>query len=86
MHIRFANYRRFGGPLVAYDAEAACWCCGEPVTAASIGGTAICPWCDCGMHRDGAKWTIEDADSAGVRYRKKLAEAQAKQERLAPTV
>ena len=31
--------------------------CGLPVMAASMGGTAVCPWCDCGWNRDGTQWT-----------------------------
>lgn len=60
---------------VKYDPEAPCWCCGEPVVAASMGGTVICSWCDCGKHRDGTPWTLADAMKAGERYRRCRAEA-----------
>lgn len=36
---------------VEYDENAPCIVCGEPVIAASMGGTVICPWCDCGNCR-----------------------------------
>lgn len=36
---------------VEYDENAPCIVCGEPVVAASMGGTAICSWCDCGRCR-----------------------------------
>lgn len=36
---------------VEYDETAPCVGCGEPVASASMGGTALCPWCDCGNCR-----------------------------------
>jgi len=54
-----ADYRTFGGGLVEYDRDAPCLVCQRPVEAASMGGTAICPSCDLGQHRDtGEKWTL----------------------------
>jgi hypothetical protein len=49
------TYRlRDGSSLeVEYDPNAPCSICGLPVVAASMGGTAICPWCDMGTTRDG---------------------------------
>jgi len=35
----------------SYDKNAPCVCCGEPVIAASMGGTNLCPWCDMGICR-----------------------------------
>ena len=55
---------------IEYDPEAPCWCCGKPVVAASMGGTAICPWCDMGKHRDGTKWTLAETMKAGKEYRR----------------
>lgn len=69
MNIKVADYTILGGPKVEYDADAPCLCCGLPVVSASMGGVHICPWCDCGMHRDGTDWTIEDAEKAGEKYR-----------------
>ncbi|KKK98385.1 hypothetical protein LCGC14_2643320 [marine sediment metagenome] len=43
---------------VEYDETAPCRICSKPVTAASVGGTDVCPWCDMGTHRDGTKWTF----------------------------
>lgn len=37
--------------VVEYDDEKPCIVCGEPVISASMGGTAICPWCDMGKCR-----------------------------------
>lgn len=34
-----------------YDPAAPCRVCGEPVIEASMGGTDLCPWCDCGHCR-----------------------------------
>ncbi len=38
---------------IKYDPDAPCICCGLPVTEASMGGTVVCPWCDCGNDRLG---------------------------------
>jgi len=46
---------------VEYDEEAPCIWCGLPVESASMGGTNLCPWCDCGVYRDGTKWTYEES-------------------------
>ena len=45
---------------VEYDETAPCRICGKPVESASVGGTDVCPWCDCGKHRDGRDWTYEE--------------------------
>jgi len=37
--------------VIEYDENAPCLICGEPVMEASMGGTAICPWCDMGKCR-----------------------------------
>ena len=36
---------------VSYDEHAPCRVCGEPVGNASMGGTDVCPACDCGKCR-----------------------------------
>ncbi len=36
---------------IEYDETAPCVVCGEPVLEASMGGTVVCPWCDCGNCR-----------------------------------
>ena len=36
---------------IEYDEAAPRTVCGEPVVSASMGGTTICPWCDCGNCR-----------------------------------
>ena len=53
---------------VDYDPDVPCIRCGLPVFEASVGGTVVCPWCDCGVHRDGTKWTLKDA----VDFRSKI--------------
>ncbi len=47
------TYDLFGGgkKTIEYDETAPCIVCGEPVDEASMGGTAICPSCDCGICR-----------------------------------
>ena len=39
---------------IMYDETAPCRMCGLPVGAASMGGTDVCPSCDCGVNRDGS--------------------------------
>lgn len=49
-----ATYKTAEGPIeVEYDPEAPCIWCGLPVFEASVGGTALCPWCDTGQDRQG---------------------------------
>ena len=53
MNLQKATYDVVGqGPTeFEYDADAPCRLCGEPVIEASMGGTDVCPWCDCGKPR-----------------------------------
>lgn len=44
---------------VEYDETAPCRICGLPVVAASMGGTDVCPWCDCGIYRDGSRISFD---------------------------
>jgi len=60
MSVKIADYTFCGGPKVEYDQDAPCWYCGLPVVSASMGGTVVCPWCDCGRHRDGREWTYRE--------------------------
>jgi len=48
-----ARYKKPDGTdlEIEYDENAPCIICGEPVIAASMGGTVICPGCDCGKCR-----------------------------------
>ena len=64
-----ADYTMAGGKVVRveYDPNAACIMCGLPVVSASVGGTAICPWCDSGYNRDGTRWTFQQAEAAFAR-------------------
>lgn len=77
--MKTATYRGQDGKelKVEYDPDAPCVSCGLPVMEASMGGTAVCPSCDCGVYRDGTRWTIEDAMSVDRRK----ATARAIQER-----
>lgn len=70
--MRTASYKRTDGSTmeIEYDENAPCLSCGLPVISASMGGPAICPWCDCGVYRDGEKWGIEDATFVAVRKRR----------------
>ena len=75
--MKVADYSGFGGARVEYDECAPCWMCGEPVVEASMGGTVICPWCDCGKNRDGSKLTARQLIVYGKSFErnKKLADA-----------
>jgi len=42
---------KYGETEVQYDEDTPCIICGEPVIGASMGGTNICPSCDCGKCR-----------------------------------
>lgn len=69
---------RYGDLEVEYDADAPCWMCGLPVTAASMGGTVICPWCDSGIHRDGRDWTYGETLEFGRRFKESKSRAAAR--------
>lgn len=60
---------------IDYDDEQSCEICGEPVVGASMGGTAICPWCDCGKCRycDKPIFVIRESIDGGASKRKLLA-------------
>jgi hypothetical protein len=61
MNIKKATYSGQNGPFeVEYDADAPCQCCGLPVEEASMGGTNVCPACDCGVRRDGEKYSVKE--------------------------
>jgi len=50
-----------------YDPNSPCIMCGKPVVEASTGGTAICPCCDIGVHRDGTPWSYKETLEMGKR-------------------
>lgn len=41
-----------------FDETAPCCVCGNPVLDVSMGGTSICPHCDCGYDRTGKRYDI----------------------------
>lgn len=51
--MKTATYKDLDGKTfsVEYDENAPCIICGEPVMDASMGGTVVCPACDCGRCR-----------------------------------
>ncbi len=63
--MRIAHYPQHDGGShdVEYDPTAPCILCGEPVVSASMGGTVVCPWCDCGTSRR------KDGLMAPIRFR-----------------
>ena len=48
-------------PECDFDPEFPCVVCGKPVEALSVGGSAVCPWCDMGKNRDLTRWTDRQA-------------------------
>ncbi len=58
--MKTATYTSLDGidRTVEYDENAPCVICSLPVLFASMGGTAVCPWCDCGNYRDGCRWAF----------------------------
>ena len=56
--MKSATYTLLDGSkrAIDYDENAPCVQCGLPVIEASVGGTAVCPWCDMGIYRDGCHW------------------------------
>ena len=54
--MKTARYNLINGgtAMVEYDETAPCRVCGLPVGEASMGGTDVCPSCDCGLYRDGS--------------------------------
>lgn len=60
--MRIATYTKMDGKKlkVEYDEKAPCRICGLPVEHASMGGTDVCPWCDCGNYRDGTVINITE--------------------------
>ena len=40
-----------------------CRSCHLPVIEPSVGGVDLCPWCDCGIYRDGTLFSYLEATS-----------------------
>ena len=68
--IQRQSYTRSDGSRfeVEYDTEAPCLRCGLPVFAASMSGTAICPWCDMGKCRYDAAHRVDGPEDAREHY------------------
>lgn len=69
-NMKVATYTGLDGAklVIEYDEDAPCRICGLPVVEASIGGTDVCPWCDCGKHRDGTSWTFRESLQFGAAH------------------
>ena len=63
--MKIAKYTSMDGKpfVIEYDETEPCIVCGNPVIEASVGGTVICPSCDCGYWRDGRKMDIMGKDA-----------------------
>jgi len=60
--MKVAIYKRLDGKdlRIEYDEKASCRICGLPVEHASIGGTDVCPACDCGRYRDNTEINLRE--------------------------
>jgi hypothetical protein len=75
--MKTATYTGLNGQkfTLEYDETAPCISCGLPVWEASVGGTALCSWCDCGIDRRTGQraWPIRRATPEEYeRYRKAM--------------
>ena len=55
-----------------FDPNFPCAYCEQPVQEECIGGTAICPWCDCGMNRDGSLWDYRTMKDRFANYERRI--------------
>jgi uncharacterized Zn finger protein (UPF0148 family) len=78
--VKKATYKNLKGEkfTIEYDENAPCWSCGKPVVEASMGGTAICPWCDTGYNRDGTKTSPQQIKENAERYKRNTIDADLK--------
>jgi len=60
-----------------YDENAPCISCGLPVISASMGGTAVCSWCDSGVGRDGKQLSYKETIERQKRANESLAKNEA---------
>jgi uncharacterized Zn finger protein (UPF0148 family) len=58
--MKTVTYRMLDGTSKSfeYDPDAPCVYCGLPVVEASMGGTVVCSWCDCGVDRQGNRISV----------------------------
>jgi hypothetical protein len=75
--MKTATYQTNNGPIeVSYDPDSPCVYCELPVIEASVGGTAVCPACDCGRNRDGSLWDYATMQKRFENYRRRVAAAE----------
>lgn len=55
-----------------FDPDFPCAYCEQPVISLSVGGSAVCPWCDMGRNRDGTLWTYDLMKARFANYRRRL--------------
>lgn len=56
-----------------FDPDFPCAYCEQPVVELSIGGSAVCPWCDTGSNRDGTPWDYDTMKARFANFRRRLA-------------
>lgn len=75
--MKSAIYQTDKGPIeVFYDPASPCVYCELPVESASVGGTSVCPACDCGRNRDGTPWDYPTMQKRYASYRRRIAAAE----------
>jgi len=61
IHFKSITYTtKEGIKTYMYDPNYPCIMCELPVVEASIGGTAVCQFCDIGVHRSSTPWTYKE--------------------------
>lgn len=60
-----------------FDPAFPCVYCEEPVDSLSVGGSAVCPWCDMGRNRDGSLWDYDTMKKRFANYEKRYAVSKA---------
>lgn len=58
--------------MTDFNPDFPCAYCEEPVVSLSVGGSAVCPWCDMGYNRDGTEWTYDTMKARFANYRRRL--------------
>lgn len=66
-----------------FDPDFPCAYCEEPVQSLSVGGSAVCPWCDMGRNRDGSLWDYGTMTKRFANYEQRLAASKAAHAMLA---
>lgn len=62
--------------MTDFNPDFPCAYCEEPVVSLSVGGSAVCPWCDMGYNRDGTPWNYATMMMRFANFRTRLARTE----------